>query len=417
MSMFFKTAEEKAEVARQKIAAAQERLFEAAKYGDIGAMQKAIKKGASVNVQNDAGKTPLHIAISPDNYSDYAECVKFLLSCKPDFSLCDKDGKTALMAACYKGLLWLVEATLDAGADPNISNCKDLTPLLISSPARNWPIVRKLVEAGADTGATDAHGWTALHYAAHEGENDVVALLIEKGASLNAVSQERGAPLAIACEEKRWHVAQRLIEAGADPRFVGRSGKPPLILACKEEKWHIVRLLVEVGADLRSVDSSNGYTALHYAASKGQGDLVALMLEKGADPAATDKRMETAADVAAGKIKDFLHEKMGVPQQADPVDAKPVASVWRVTEPGEIARVSEKAVIGYRITEIFNFNARVYTYIGHNIETKAETHVIKPFSELNGSALIDDAHRELLARDKTAGVLDKPKMVLPALSS
>jgi hypothetical protein len=54
---------------------------------------------------------------------------------------------------------------------------------------------------------------------------------------------------------------------------------------------------------------------------------------------------------------------------------------WCISMPGEVAHVIEKNALGYRITETFNFQTRVYTQIARNIETNAESQVMRMFDE------------------------------------
>jgi len=61
---------------------------------------------------------------------------------------------------------------------------------------------------------------------------------------------------------------------------------PLLVIAAQGDHWDLVELLVNKGADVNA--ASTGGTALHYAASKGKGEVVAFLLENGADPNAED---------------------------------------------------------------------------------------------------------------------------------
>ncbi|XP_060889460.1 cyclin-dependent kinase 4 inhibitor C [Labrus mixtus] len=74
----------------------------------------------------------------------------------------------------------LVEALLEAGADPNVPD-PVLNLTVTHDAAREGFIdsVRVLVDHGANTNLVDGHGNLPLHLAAREGHLDVTQLLIE----------------------------------------------------------------------------------------------------------------------------------------------------------------------------------------------------------------------------------------------
>ncbi len=80
----------------------------------------------------------------------------------------DARGWTPLIRACYAGRTELCRRLLQAGADPNLSNCNGTTPLMyaFSSPHRNAsePTARMLLEYGADISRKDHFGRTLLDY-------------------------------------------------------------------------------------------------------------------------------------------------------------------------------------------------------------------------------------------------------------
>jgi len=86
------------------------------------------------------------------------------------------------------------------------------------------------------------------------------------------------------------------------------------------------------------------------------------------------------------------------------------ADEWRMTGVEEVARVTVKELIGYRVTEIFNFNAGLYTQIARNIETNAESQAVQALHSLDEKAL--DAARAALA-SLGGQALESPKKKLP----
>jgi ankyrin repeat protein len=61
-------------------------------------------------------------------------------------------------------------------------------------------------------------------------------------------------------------------------------------------------LVEELGADINARDS-DGYTAVHHAAARGDNDLILYLVSKGADVTAVSRRGQTTADMANGPVQ------------------------------------------------------------------------------------------------------------------
>ena len=88
----------------------------------------------------------------------------------------------------------VIKALVEAGADPEVRNENDATPLHVAAAYSDIPaIVTALLEAGADLEARDERGWTPLHLAAAYNEvPSVVEALLYAGAGLETKSEEWG---------------------------------------------------------------------------------------------------------------------------------------------------------------------------------------------------------------------------------
>ncbi|PLW17364.1 hypothetical protein PCANC_04916 [Puccinia coronata f. sp. avenae] len=101
-----------------------ERMFDAARTGDLPLLTAAIEAGLPVELTNASGNNLLILAA----YHGKAELVRFLLSrgAQPD-RLNDR-GQSALSGAVFKGWTEIVKALVEAGADlragkPNAIDC------------------------------------------------------------------------------------------------------------------------------------------------------------------------------------------------------------------------------------------------------------------------------------------------------
>ncbi|MFF9362381.1 ankyrin repeat domain-containing protein [Streptomyces griseoluteus] len=92
---------------------------------------------------------------------------------------------------------------------------------------------------------------------------------------------------------------EQLVGSGADPGAADRSGFTPLHLAAQEGHVDAAQALLDAGAE---IDQKNkfGNTALFVAVfnSRGRGDLISLLRERGADPMAENASGQTPLGLA-----------------------------------------------------------------------------------------------------------------------
>jgi hypothetical protein len=196
-------------------------------------------------------------------------------------------------------------------------------------------------------------------------------------------------------EGKRKAIVALLLERGARPDFGSSAGHTPLMVAARAGSLPLVMALHEKGANLNA-QSDSGWSALHNAAYWGRGPVIQYLMDKGADVTLTDTRMNTAADIAAKENYPRVAELLRGGAPAAEVEAAPQG--WQKTADDEIAHISEKKAIGYRITEIFNFGAAQYTHIAANVKTGAESQHQRDFADFSETTVLRTAMEELLTR-------------------
>ncbi|MBI1214270.1 MAG: hypothetical protein GC185_00460 [Alphaproteobacteria bacterium] len=251
-----------------------------------------------------------------------------------------------------------------------------------------------------------------------------VKKLLAEGADVNAYDDYRDStPLYTATDWSFPEAAQLLLEKGADAHFAKKgSGYTVLMKAAYIGDTQLVEALLAKGVDIEARDD-DGRTALHKAASNGDGDMVKLLLKHGADRNATDKRMNTPADVASKyypRVAELIRGETRQPVEPLPAAIEAVPDKgegWRLTAKDEVANVSLKSEIGYRLTEVFNFTSGTYMRIAQNLETGAESQSLKFFDEFADAAAIERARAALAHLGGTAKgageKLDKPSMPAP----
>lgn len=240
---------------------------------------------------------------------------------------------------------------------------------------------------------------------------------VEMGADIRMghIGSERAynTPLYFAAYRTFAEGVEWLLQQGADPHVKrDDDGHTPMMEAASDGSYEIVDMLINAGADVNAVRSDDGLTALHFAARRGRGDIARLLISKGANIDAADQRMNTPADLADKeypRVADMIRGKARPPERQE-LDT----DGWHLTALDEVAHVSDKAAIGYRLTEIFNFKGGVYTRIARNMETGAESQTLRLFDEFGDNTLLVEAQKQLEAKGgempaaRSIGGLDKP---------
>lgn len=279
-------------------------LHEAAKTGDVATIRRLVAGGLDVNAAREGG-SPL---LAATNWNRY-EAVETLIALGADVNY--KVGQwTPLMRAVGRDTR-IVKALIDAGADVNY-----VDPIFGKSPlsyvAQNSPGIFEqltktggysgafpdsvattwlLVEAGADVNHKEKNGLTALRIAVSSNNAEIVRLLLKHDADVSShtsVSRD-----------------SRTYTSTDNPILLDAVSGYPRISA------DIVANLLDAGADPNyreprpydaSFDSSgkttDGYTALTFAARWGYLPIVELLLRHGADPCLARADGALAATIA-----------------------------------------------------------------------------------------------------------------------
>eukprot|EP01043_Picozoa_sp_COSAG02_P048188 COSAG02_NODE_4710_length_5072_cov_3.946511_4_plen_1125_part_00 len=100
---------------------------------------------------------------------------------------------------------------------------------------------------------------------------------------------------------------QSAIAAGGDVETVGLDGLTPLYTAAGSGCMPVVECLIAARANTNAQCPRTRFSVLHTSSQRGHAQIVALLLQSGADPQLLNKRKKTARDVAAQKKrKDVL---------------------------------------------------------------------------------------------------------------
>jgi len=126
-------------------------------------------------------------------------------------------------------------------------------------------MVELLLQNGANPNLSDNENITPLHYAAMNGYENIVKLLLQNGANPNLSHNENIAPLHWAILKGYLNIAKLLLEAGADPNETTKSGLTSLHIASQKGNMEIIKRLLESDKiDPNKLDAG-GYSPLHHA--------------------------------------------------------------------------------------------------------------------------------------------------------
>lgn len=214
----------------------------------------------NVNYRFGDGQTPLHIA----SIKHHKSIARYLLVNGAVTSAQDITGATPLHEAVRYGDIDIAKALLESGADVNAEDNLGKTPVMLVIPEdKREAMYRILITHKADTTKKDAYGDTVLHTATMTSLSPVILeLLVASGADVNARNKDGVSPLLIAVQKRNFAHVKFYADRGADINSADKAGDTPLTLAFKDGQAMLEMLVNRTNAFSHD---SNGNTPLHTA--------------------------------------------------------------------------------------------------------------------------------------------------------
>jgi len=213
------------------------------------------------------------------------EVIKVLLEYNIDINAIYKHCTypTALQTAILWNKINILKLLLEKGANPDIQDSYNSTPLMIASSLRNSEkITIELLKYTKDINLKNNNGCTALILAAQNGHTNVVQLLLQEHINVNIQNNDGCDALIFAAQNGYTDVVRLLLDKDVNVNMQSNNRNTALILAANNGHADIVRSLINKNADI-DMRANNGYTALILAAYNGHTDIVKLLLQNNAD--------------------------------------------------------------------------------------------------------------------------------------
>lgn len=228
--------------------------------------------------------------VEPDINRVLGEGARVLRLYRAQGSVTKAQATSLLAAAVYMGFDDVENLAMGFGADIDGFNEKDgkkRTPYLLALQYGFKGQAEEML-AQADLAKRDALGYGAVHYAVLGGDQIRLAALLKRQ---------------------------------LDPRRAGGDGRTPLMLAAMLQNGTVARMLL-AHSDFDALDK-DGCAAIHFAAERGNLDIVRLLAAAGADTrkpnGAGADLVELAASANAEDVLAYLLDEVGLKVQERPV--------------------------------------------------------------------------------------------------
>ena len=161
-------------------------LMAAAKIGDKELLEALVRHGVRIEDKSLTGGTALMYAV----LGNQAQMIDYLLTRTQHLDAQSTNGWTAVMIAAAKGFDGALKQLVEAGADANLADVYQWSPLMRAIDNKHREVINYLLALpGPALNEINENGSTALHVAAQFGDVETVELLLERGADSSVLDK------------------------------------------------------------------------------------------------------------------------------------------------------------------------------------------------------------------------------------
>jgi ankyrin repeat protein len=220
-----------------------------------------LKHGSPVSVINEAGNTPLHLALR----WGYTNIVDMLLNrYNAPLNAANNEGDLPVHICAKFGDSKLLDAILKKNTNLDVRNLAGATPLHIAAGAGNFATVNDLLVYGANVIVADNDGNDALLHSIRGSTQSTTMIcetLIGHGANLSHRDSHQRTPFHHACRSSTVATVNLLADKGSELNVVDINGETGLHMASQRAAFDIIQNLLDRGVDT-SLKNSQGLTPL-----------------------------------------------------------------------------------------------------------------------------------------------------------
>ncbi|CAD5209581.1 unnamed protein product [Bursaphelenchus xylophilus] len=192
-------------------------LHVAAQAGHSSTALTFLKRGVPLHMPNKTGALGIHAAAA----AGFNDVVKMLISRGTNADCKTKDNYTALHVAVQSGQAAVVETLLGFGADVHVHGGQigeTALHVAAATPGSNTDCAQMLLKSGAQPNVRQNDNQTPLHIAAKSGNTAMVKLLLNEGADPTLISNNGETPLHVSAKNCHCEIVKLILSELAKQR-------------------------------------------------------------------------------------------------------------------------------------------------------------------------------------------------------
>ncbi|XP_064633150.1 ankyrin repeat and SOCS box protein 8-like [Lineus longissimus] len=226
--------------------------------GHFAVAEVLIQHGAPVNAKDRMGATALHMAA----ISGHAKIVELLIANGAQIGAKTVSGDNAFELAYDKEHYDVVSCILDCYKSVSQVGYWSASNILLDAVrACHIPLAISALSKGADVNIGDEANATPLHIACELNNVNMATLLLDNGARVDVINSNFQSPLHSACMNGGLELVKMLVKGGAKVNALDREKSSALHTACYFQQSSVINVLHDYGADIFCKDEK-GVTPL-----------------------------------------------------------------------------------------------------------------------------------------------------------